>query len=249
MPTYKKRGKRSSYAIKRRQSRKNYTRGKKRVIYSRRNNQLKFAVHNNQPLPDKYMTKLRFTDFLNVPSSGSSGIVDTILRGNGLYDPEYTWGGRGAAAFTQLAGIYTNYRVYAARVKIQIKSINDTTALGDSIALLLANRGTTPLTMSTAIPLMSTPYSKYCMVNRFANGNSPQTLTLYRRTKDLFGESDIDDDAYSSGTGTTPANEWYIHLAVMRGDQSAISAAPGFQVILSVDYYVRFEKRRDLAAP
>ena len=86
------------------------------------------------------------------------------------------------------------------------------------------------------------------MVNRYVNGGVT-ILKQFRKTKEIFGESDIDDDVYAAATNTVPVNQWYWHIIAARGDQSAISAAPGFQFQVKVTYYIRFEKRQGLTAP
>jgi len=229
---------------------KRYRRFKKKFgTKMNRRAQLNYIGPGRAPLPDKYFTKIRYQDWINTASGGVTGVSDVIFSGNGAYDPVTGIGGKGCAGFTELASIYQQYRVYASKIVVHIKSLTDVTATGDGIVMLSPDRSSTSYTMSTMIDRQSTPFVQTGMINRYANGNQPLVMKCFRKTKNIYGESDIDDDNYAASTTGLPTNEWYWHLVIGRGDQSSISAAPGYQAIIKITYYVRFEKRKSLAAP
>lgn len=229
--------------------RRRYRRGKRQKLRVNRRAQLAYIGPGRAPLPDKYFTKLHYQDWVNVASGGVSGVSDLVFSGNGCYDPVAGIGGKGCAGFTEFAGIYQNYRVYASKIVIKTKSITDVTATGDGIVLLAPDRSSTSYTMSTTIDRQASPFNKVGMINRYANGNMPLIMKCYRKTKNIYGETDIDDDNFSSAVTGLPAAEWYWHVVHARGDQSSISAAPGYQMLVRITYFVRFERRKSLAAP
>lgn len=210
---------------------------------------LAYSGPGKAPLPDYYFTKLHYQDWFNYSSSGSSGVGELIFSGNGSYDPYDAIGGIGCSGFTELAAIYQQYRVYASKITVVVKSIVDSTATGDSVFLIIPDRSNSTYSMSDVIARQASPYSKVAMLNRGSNGSQPVTIKQYRKTKHIYGESDIDDDNYASSTTGTPTNEWFWHVLAARGDQSAIAASPGFQAIVKITYYIRFEKRKALSAP
>lgn len=210
---------------------------------------LKYVGPGRAPLPDKYFTKLSYQNWFNFASGGTTGVLDTIFRGNGAQDPENGLGGIGCNGFTELAGIYQQYRVYASKCEVNVKSISDVTSTGDFMMLLIPDRSPTSYGMSTVIARQGSPFATIKMVIRGGNGNTPTRLKAIRKTKNIFGESDIDDDNYAAATSTVPANEWYWHLVAARQDQSSISAYPGICFSIRITYYIRFERRQSLAAP
>lgn len=215
-----------------------------------RGKQLSYVGPSNSPLPDFYFTKLHYQDWFNVASSGSTGVYDWVFYGNNAYDPLVGIANKGCAGFTELASIYAQSRCYASKITVITKSISDATATGDAMCMVIPDRSSTSYSMSTCIDRQASPYSKVKMINRGANGVQPTTIKNFRKTKDIYGESDIDDDVYaSSTTSDTLANPWYFHVIHIRGDQNAISAYPGFQMMVKITYYIRFEKRKSLAAP
>lgn len=221
---------------------------RRRRTYRNRKPTLMYTGPGRAPLPDKYLTKLSFQQWYNDASSGSTGVLDRVFRGNGAFDPDSAIGGIGCSGFTELAAIYNNYRVYGSKIQVSLKSLADTTALGDFIVTLIPDRSSTAYTMIQATERQISPFAKTKMVNRYVNGGVTR-LSNYRKTNNIFGESDIDDDAYSSLVTSTPANEWFWHVVCARGDQSAISAWPGVQMLVRITYYIRFERRRQLNAP
>lgn len=231
---------------RRRKMRRAKRQGKRRIG----GKMISYVGPSNSPLPDFYFTKLHYQDWFNTASSGTGGVYDWVFYGNNAFDPLVGIANKGCAGFTELAAIYQQSRVYASKITVITKSITDVTATGDSMVMVIPDRSATSYTMTTVVDRQATPYAKLKMVNRYANGSSPVTVKNFRKTKDIYGESDIDDDVYaSSTTSDTLVNPWYYHVVHARGDQSSISAYPGFQMMVKITYYVRFEKRKSLAAP
>lgn len=220
-----------------------------RKLIKNKGTSLMYNGPGRAPLPDKYYTKVTYTDWFNAASGGVSGIFDNVFRGNGPRDPDQTGTGIGVNGFTEFAAIYNKYRVYASKINVSMKSITDITSTGDAVGMVIPDRSSTSYTLSTMLTRIGSPYAKSGMLNRYANGASPLYLKQFRRTKDIYSETDIDDDVYASTTGTEPANQWYWHVMAGRQDQSSISASPGFCYMIKITYYVRWEQRKALSAP
>ena len=134
----------------RRNRRRTYGNRRRRTMRNRRP-LLMYTGPQNSPLPDYYMTKLHYNDWVNIPSTGIIGIADSIISGNGAYDPYVGLGGIGCAGFAELAAIYTQYRVYASKITVVMKAITDVTATGDFIAGLIPDRSGSGYSMSLFI--------------------------------------------------------------------------------------------------
>lgn len=223
---------------------------KRRGAFKNRRAALSYMGPGQAPLPDKYFTKVRYSNWISNPSGGITGVFDNVFRANNVYDPDFTGTGIGVSGFTELASIYSRYRVYASKIRVSIKSLSDTSSTGDGVILLVPDRSFTGYSMATMINRQAIPFAVTGQMNRGVNGNNPLVLKSFRKTKNIYGETDIDDDAYTGTTaGTAPTSEWYWHIVVGRSDQSSISAYPGYEVLVKISYYVRFELRKALTAP
>lgn len=249
MPFKRHYGRRAKPRRGRRRMKPGYRWKKKSKLFNNKRPVLKYNGPGRAPLPDMYMTKITYQDWINAASGGVSGVQDFVFSGNSAYDPYTGVANPGCAAFTELAAIYTNYRVYGSKITVLAKTISDSTATGDCVCLLVPDRSSTSYTMATTISRQAIPYAKMVMLNRLAAGDTPTLIKNFRKTKHMFGETDIDDDVYTSATTTSPASQWYWHLVFARGDQSSISAYPGVQFLLKITYFIRFERRRALSAP
>lgn len=207
---------------------------------------LRYSGPGPAPFPDKYMTKVRYGNWFNNASAGSTGMIDVIYKGNDIYDV----GGSGdiysVSAFAQFLSLYQQYRVYASKIKVTLKSLADTTALGDAIVYLTPDRSSTSYTMSDVILRQTNPFAKTVMCNRYGNGNNPVHLKAYRKSKNIYGQSNIEEDDFASNFADPPVNAWFWHLCVCRGDKDTGQAYPGFQLLVRITYYIRFEKRKAL---
>lgn len=201
------------------------------------------------PLPDKYFTKLYFTHYYKTVNANSAGIVDWVFRGNGAYDPDESLGGYGCNGFTELAAIYSSYKVYSSKITVTAKSVADTTDLGDSTMVVVPDRSSSDYTMSLFNDRVGMPETKSRMLNRYTNGKSPTTITSYRRTKDIWGEDELDDDQYKSATNDLPGQEWFWHVMFARSDGSAIGQSPSVIFSVKIVYYIEFSTRKALSAP
>lgn len=198
------------------------------------------------PLPDFYFTKLRYQDWVNV-ASGGAGANDIVYRGNSPRDPLSDSGGIGCPGYDELAAIYQQYRVFGSKIRVSFKGISDATATGDGVLMIIPDRSSTDYTISTMRERQQSPYAQCKMFHRFADKSI--VMKSFRRTKDIMGEKDLDDDDYASAVTTDPVKQWYWHVIAGRGDQSAISAYPGYQYLIQITYYVRFERRTAIPAP
>lgn len=234
--------------FKKKPRRKTFNRKQKKRFNKVSKSLISYSGPGHSPLPDFYFTKLRYSDWVNIPSGGTGGMVDIVYRGNNVYDPAFDLGGLGCVGFTQLASIYNQYRVFASKIEVRAKSISDTTATGDSIMMIIPDRSGSDYTMSLMTTRQQSPHAVCKMLHRVAD--KAVILKQYRRTKDIMGVKEIDDDNYAAPvTGTAPVDPWYWHVMVARGDQDSLSVYPGYQYFIKITYYVRFEKRTAIPAP
>lgn len=195
-----------------------------------------------QPFPQRFITKLRYvSDAINVVTGSC---YDRVIRGNNLYDPDFTGTGHQPMGFDQFATLYNTYRVLGAKITARLVP-RDATAGSQNIFFgLIPNLSSTSLSSSTYSALREQPFSKFNFRTLY-QGSS--TIKKYISTSQIEGvrKSVVRaDDKYASLTTTGPTMEWYWHVVCGTMDGSSTN---NFTMYFEVDYYVAFEGRAALA--
>ncbi len=161
-----------------------------------------------------------------------------VMRGNSVYDPDFTGAGTTALAFTQAAALYYRYRVLSSRITVDFFN-NGNYPL---TATLLASVSNTPPSATNAI---GARHMKEAVIA--PGGLVAWHYTAKARTAAVFGvpEAQVmsEDDFAGLNTGN-PNNVWYWHLVV--ANQFGVAAGSAV-VTVRVEYDTMWSMPLDLA--
>lgn len=150
-------------------------------------------------------------------------------RANSIYDPDATSTSVSDSSVFWLADMtqmYYNYIVYGCKIKICgfVRNLGATN-YNPCRVYLVASDQSTPPTDETAILLH--PYHKTKIIDPLlsstASGNNWFSFKMFKKSKDIFSRSLIQDTTNDAGftgtvgTGTNPVNVWYYHLIIYNG--------------------------------
>lgn len=205
------------------------------------------ARANPMFMPDRYFTKLKYSQFVNtndfVTPDGYYGTL--IYRGNGLFDPEQAVGGQQPLGFDQLTTFYQRYRVYAAKIWVRLHSLAATGTTPYYLAIC-PFIGTSPTAFNGWISTISEqPYSRFVTRNQY---DSNPSIKHCMSTAKIYGVNKTTvkaDDLFSSPTGTLPTNQWS-YLVSFGNLNASASAATNYILEVKLTYYCEFYERRNL---
>lgn len=190
----------------------------------------------NNGIPEEMFLKLKYTTE-NVTLNGLAGVpVNYFLRGNDLFDPDYTSTGHQPYYADQLCSLYSRYVVYASKIKTRIvpTSANPVTIV------------TRPTLTSAAVGNLELENERPDSKNAIATSDKPAIIKHYAKTKTVQGVKDLEDIIYhgSSSTsgptsGPTGSGPWYWAIAAEGMANSAFTVYIQTEIV----YYVRLFKR------
>uniref|UniRef100_UPI004047FF53 hypothetical protein n=1 Tax=Aliarcobacter sp. TaxID=2321116 RepID=UPI004047FF53 len=193
------------------------------------------------PLPDRYFTKLRYSELAGATYSQAAGSPATYqFRINSIYDPNYTGTGHQPLGHDELGALYNRYRVYGMRYKITF--INRSTSYQAECALQLRPNVSAHTSMDT---VFEAPYSKKCIVG-IEGGSSIKVLKGYASVAKIRGVSKKTvsaDDTYQAQVGANPSVEPILTIYV-RNNDATVDLFMAFRVEL--EYFVCFFDRKIL---
>lgn len=208
----------------------------RRAPYTRR----KFAPKNNAIIaqkllknvgpaymPPMFMTKLVWVE--NNRTLAIGGAVDGgeyIYRGNSIYDPDYTGAGRTAAGHTELATIYSYYKVIGSRITVKC-----TPGTLTNTARLVVYPYRSGATSTTAAEINVVPNQ---VSTDITSDPVTKKVTSYCRSNILFGTRGLDEDSYSAQMSANPNHGWFWHVAL------AGTASDSCMITVQIEYYTVF---------
>lgn len=197
----------------------------------------------NTICPDRYFTKLKYFYGAAYTSANPSTSLDYTFRANGVFDPDFQFGGQQPTGLDQIAQLYAGFVVMASKCKMTVHNRNQ-------YGLVC---GVVPTTTSTTIAagsnannyklLATLPYNrtKICGAE---TGNNKVVITNYMSTSKILGvrpQAVIDSrDYYGVPTSSDPAILWFWHNAIMPLDPVQ---ALDFEYALELTFYVAFDDR------
>lgn len=192
-----------------------------------------------QIVPDRALTKLKFSQGVAIASAGIAGYW--IYRGNSLFDPDYTGAGNQPTGYDQWAQFYNSYRVSASSIKVIARS----TQGNNEITMMVIQPRLDTTVDTDYLDMAADTYSKKIMLpNNTAGYYKP--LKHYMTTRKIYGisKSKVQDDNYSAAVGSNPTNQWYWHIVVDDTKTGAINQ--DVNLYAEVTYYVEFYGRKEL---
>lgn len=225
------------YKRKNVKSRRAYGRKRRPARRSRRTNAV---VSRSSPLPDRFFTKLKYTDIHALTFTGSSGVpANQSYRVNSIFDPDITGTGHQPLGHDEFAVLYNRYRVYGMKYHITLSN-QSTTDYADVAVSLRPN-----LTPYTSIyTAMESPYCQKLTIGPETGSRNIAQIKGYASVAKLRGLSKrqvaIEDDL-SALFGSNPGNMPMLTILI-QNQNSASSIVVNARV--DVEYYVCMYDRK-----
>jgi len=199
------------------------------------------VVKGPSVIPDRYFVKMKYSDTIFL-GGGVLQYASYVLRGNSIYDPDFTGTGHQVMGFDQLCpALYQYFTVFASSVSVRF--MNQSSSNPAKVFLFPSNSsvpGTDPLAVEEQA------YSKraYLSLNT-AVGST--LINSYMSTKKMFGLSKLPDYAldFTGSSTQNPANVWFWNIFVY-GLSSAIPSS-SIAVEFKLTYWVEFYNRAQLS--
>jgi len=218
-------------AISRKQRR--YNRKKKAYLNKRTTVTL---MPSRSVIPPSINVKLRYADYSQLECiSGAYG--DAFWRMNGIYDPNPTAVTDRPNYFDQLAGLYNNWCVYAAKMELYAAPDLSVTGSGTNIACSVLPITATAYSPSNLFEVMERPGSKTIMRNNY-DGN--RKLTIYQDCAKLLGitrKQYLGDEAY---WGTSSSDPTTVLMFYVCGNAQNVTTSTKIDTNVKITYYVKF---------
>ena len=221
--------------------RKRVSRYSKKSKYNKRFSKPSVKIlKRNTIIPDRYFTKLKFSETVDIRPTVAAPNARQVWRGNSLFDPDQSSTGGQPTGFDQLMSLYTNYRVYASSIKLQIMPLQTTSASFTKWCLYPCNTPSNDLSPDVGA---ERPYSKNTFVG--GSGQNMRFMKNFMSTKRLLGYNNIlDNDNFIGTSGTNPSTQWY-WVADYQTVGGLNNLDPGY-MNCTITYYVEFFNRIDL---
>lgn len=157
-------------------------------------------------------------------SLGGTGptVVDTIFRGNDMYDPEYALGGHQPWGFDQLTPLYRKFYVVKSHIDVQV--VNNTN--NSSYGQLCVWADTNPVAPTNPAEAVERCIANQGMFPYISSYNAPPTrVRMTRSTKQMLN-SGVGEDMNHGTSGASPEEVWYWHVVCTMQDQTLTRVTP-----------------------
>lgn len=143
-------------------------------------------------------------------------VASYVLRGNSLFDPDYTGTGHQPRYYDQLTPIYGRYKVLSSAITVEM--INGS---GTSGAIFAITPNTEIITFTSWQQASELPRSKTSQIVPVAS-RYPFKLAAQATTKSICGllPFQVNDEDWSASVGTNPVQIWYWNVNVASIDES-----------------------------
>jgi hypothetical protein len=187
-------------------------------------------------VPPSMRVKMRYVD--HTTHTHTSGAIRTwLLRGNSVFDPDYTYTGHQPSGFDEFAAFFQYYRVVASKIEV-ISS-----ALTELIPMVTVVR---PVREIEAQSQYNAPVESTRAVYGFMPDTKVPNLILHNSatTSALYsGQSSTDQD-FGSLVTTNPAKVWYWEVLTQSANQASTAS---LAITVVVEYEVIFSQKEILA--
>lgn len=162
-------------------------------------------------------------------------VVDTVYRGNGMYDPTYALGGTQPFGFDQLTPLYRKYYVKQSRIRAEGMNYNLGSATDGVPRVFIAVWADTN---PTAPPNAKVAFER-CAAN---HGTWERIGVAQDRMKPVKREattihllkSGMTEDNNHGTSATDPAEQWFWHVCMINEDR-LIGTSPQLEVDIEYD--------------
>lgn len=176
-----------------------------------------------------------------------------VMRGNSLYDPDYTGTGHQALGFDQLFTFYYHYYVAASKFKIRFRSTGNTAAQIGQCYMTTSRDGISQTglfgseaTVAENVKMGSFPV---CPFNADAANKWHSRYTTTKAQLQAPGRTSWDASGLTGGigTGSNPADQFFWHaiLYLVGGASTAVTNSLLFYEIKMI-YYAEFSELKPI---
>lgn len=177
--------------------------------------------------PNRCITKLPYNWRSSQITDGVFGNSIQQFRINSIFDPDYTGVGSQPMGRDEYAAFYERYTVYAAKIDIDVISLNEATLF----ATVVSTDSTFPATLEEI------DENKYGRTLSCRVG-IPNRISYYIDMKKFFGLRSLEDDKYRTLCTANPGDLCYLSFTTAHLDgTSSVSC----YVTVRITYYVKFD--------
>lgn len=186
-----------------------------------------------QPVPDKTITRLRYSQLVPI-SMGPAYVVSSYIFQSSIYDPDFSGLGHQPLWRDQIISLYDRYRVHGIKYKFTIVNTN-------------VNQMITGVVKQASIPALETDLNTMRERNNVqrwtahAYTSTPIYVTGYMPTGRPWGLTKKDflaDEGFESVMTTNPLKQSYLEIYAATSNTSA-----KIDVMADLVYYVEFTSR------
>jgi len=190
---------------------------------------------------DRYRTRLSYVSHFTY-SAVTVTPSDQIMRGNSVFDPDFSGTGGQPNNFDDFALHYGSYRVYGSRIRAWCAM-----SAGQGELTIIPRRDTTAI---NTIPLLensqSEPYCKHRTVGPNSSSSGAASITHSMQSAKIMAVPMVDTDMSALVT-TNPARAFYWHVVFNSFDFSTSTTAEvNVEVVYDVEFFVRLPGTLDL---
>jgi len=167
--------------------------------------------------PDSMIQTLEYSDVITI-SSGGSSFAAYAMRGNSVYDPDYTSTGHSALYYDDLMKIYSKYKVTSATLNVHFLAESNAFIYIVPLTDLIPANADTPTRWELARARCVPVGAAYIQPSR----SFKATYT----SQAIFGinHQQMMDDSYSGTITTNPDQIWYINFLAISSNLGGLTS-------------------------
>lgn len=221
------------YVSKTKKTRRRYHKGKKR--YAKR----RMLSFTKAPIPNKFATKLRYADQVNMDPGAAGVAAVLVLSANGLYDPNISQTGHQPRGFDQWMTMFDHYCVIGAKLTCRFISYSNTEPI-----IVGINLKDSETTYADKVDYEEGRNCRTQLINSNANEDHRQ-LSLTFSTKKFLGITHPLSSSVARGSATAnPTEGAYFHVW---GAPFGTGDVGPFKIQYWIDYLVVFHEPKQPA--
>lgn len=190
--------------------------------------------------PDKLRVTLSFTEFIQQSIAIGNNNTTQRFRPTNAFDVDPVLGSTAVPGFTEMAALYSTYRVVASSIKLETVQNGTQSMVSSVVVPLNADPGASP-SATVVQSWFSTFHSKRAGL---ANLGGPVAIIRNEMTTErIFGTKAVYfDDNFSAPVSGGPTNNWFWAIGWVSGGNavgSAIVVTGNVEIRLDVEFFNR----------
>nr|WAE42480.1 MAG: capsid protein [Cressdnaviricota sp.] len=177
-------------------------------------------------------------------SNGAAAFNFTQYRLNGPQDPTVSGGTPLATGFPELSSLYQKYRVFAAKVQVQVWN---TSNIPTRMGLFCGESTCAPVNPGSANAMLQNitelGYPSKVMLSQ-AVMSSPIYLRQFVKFKRVLGRQALYDDTTAADITAVPSKQVWCTLGNVAADGSAVGGSCAYNI--KIKYYCKFFEPRQI---